>query len=133
MWPLLRLPTLSGTLLGAALLLSSPVAHAQTAAVALAAYGYDFLTMTTVESPAKSLSKLLITPAFQGKTETQLEVFGGFVSADKNLEILQRNTQTINQQLSDLTVAGWELVEVHTISTVSNACTTRYLFRKARS
>jgi hypothetical protein len=131
---LFRFPALAGFLLSAGLLLSGPVPHAQAAVptVAPAAHGYDFLTVTSMESSTKSVAKILITPAFQGKSEIQLEDFGGF-SAEKNLSKLQHNTQLVNQQLSDLTTAGWELVQAYPFTSVPGLFTTRYLFRKAKN
>lgn len=129
-----RLSTLSASLLTASLLLGSLVANAQTVGSvgAIASHGYDFLTLTSMESQSKSLSKILITPAFQGKSEIQLEDFGGF-SAEKNLAKLQHNTELVNQQLADLTAAGWELVQAYPFTSVPGLVTTRYLFRKAKS
>jgi hypothetical protein len=91
------------------------------------AKGYQFLTVTAFESQVKVLSKIIVVPAFEGKSEIQLEDFGGF-STSKNVEKLERNTLLINQELEALTTAGWELVQVYTIGTL----TTRYLFRKAK-
>lgn len=110
------------------LLLGTPSAFAQ----ALAPHGYDFLTLTSMESSTKSVAKILITPAFQGKSEIQLEDFGGF-SAEKNLAKLQHNTELVNQQLSDLTAVGWELVQAYPFTSIPGLFTTRYLFRKAKS
>lgn len=131
---LLRFPALTGFLFGAGLALSTPAARAQTTGPAsvVAAHGYDFLTVTSMESGAKSLAKILIVPAFQGKSEIQLEDFGGF-STEKNLAKLQHNTELIHQQLSDLTVAGWELVQTYPFLSSPSLVTTRYLFRKAKN
>lgn len=116
--------------LAAALLLAAGLpAAAQTGAPA--APGYSFLTVTTMESTAKSLAKIVITPAFQGKSEIQLEEFSG-LSTEKYLAKLQHNTEVINQQLTDLTVAGWELVQTYPFTSNSGPVATRYLFRKAR-
>lgn len=100
-----------------------------------APHGYDFLTVTEFEGLTKNKAKLLITPAFQGKTEVQLEDLNGSnFSVNKDLETVQRNTQVLNQQLSELTVAGWELVDVSVISILATGShTTRYLFRKPKS
>jgi hypothetical protein len=91
---------------------------------------YEFLTMTTFESQAKVLSHIYMTPAFQGKSDIQLEDFGG-ISASKNMDKLQRNTTVINQQLEAITAAGWELTFVYTI-TETGTIGTRYLFKKAK-
>ncbi|WP_345235939.1 hypothetical protein [Hymenobacter saemangeumensis] len=89
---------------------------------------YDFLTMTSFESSSDAVAKIFFSPAFNGKTEVQLEDLGG-MSVSKNLAKLQRNSMVINQQLSDLSVAGWELVQVYPIT---NSAAIRYLFRKPR-
>jgi hypothetical protein len=132
MFRLFRFPALSGLLLSASLLLSSKLAHAQMAmpAGAVAAHGYDFLTVTTLEGGAKAYSFILFSPAFQGKTEIPLES-SNVLSADKYKERIHQNTQLVNEQLSALTVAGWELVQVYTPTSPGNArC---YLFRKAKN
>ena len=130
---LCRLPAFSGLFLSAGLLLSSPVARAQMApaAGAPAAHGYDFLTVTSMESGSKAFAKILLVPAFQGKSEIQLEDFGAF-SNQKNFDKLQHNTELLHQQLSDLTVAGWELVQTYPFISSPSLVTTRYLFRKAK-
>lgn len=125
------LPALSGILLSAGLLLTSPVAHAQSAAPtgAVAAHGYDFMTVTAIEG-TKAFSVILFSPAFQGKAEMPLE-YGGLLGAEKYKELILRNTQLINEQLSALTVAGWELVQLYVPTSPANArC---YLFRKAKN
>jgi hypothetical protein len=91
---------------------------------------YDFLTVMTLESGAKALSRIFITPAFEGKSEIQLEDFGG-LSVSKNMEKMQRNTLLVNQQLTALTVGGWEIVQVYPVAE-TGVLTTRYLFRKPR-
>ena len=78
-------------------------------AQAIAPAGYTFLTMTSSESQVRAYARIFIVPAFQGKSEIQLEYSDGF-SGGRNMERLQRNTQLVNQQLEALTVAGWELV-----------------------
>jgi hypothetical protein len=113
-------------------LLSSLVVGLNSAAQAQTApgKGYEFMTMSTFESSIKSLSQMLLAPAFQGKSKIQLEDFGG-LSASKNLDKYQRNAVTITQQLEALTTAGWELVHVYPVSEMG-VLTTRYLFRKAK-
>ena len=126
-----RFPVLAGLLLSAGLQLSSPVARAQAAIPAgiPAVRGYDFLTVTTSEGP-KAYSFILFSPAFQGKTEIPLEGINT-LSGDKYRERINQNTQLINEQLSALTVAGWELVQVYPATTLANArCS---LFRKAKN
>ncbi|MFD1870926.1 hypothetical protein [Hymenobacter bucti] len=127
MHQLFRFPILSSVLLGAGLLLSSPAAHAQLTVPAT--LGYDFLTMTTIEG-TKAFSAILFSPAFQGKTEMPL-IARNVLSAEKYKELIRQNTELVNGQLSALTVAGWELVQVYTPSSPAEArC---YLFRKAKS
>lgn len=126
-----RFPALAGLLLGAGGLLSSPPTAAQTAlpAASTAVHGYDFLTMTTSEG-TKAFSCILFAPAFQGKTEIPLVTIGT-LSSDKYKELILENMQRINSQLSALTEAGWELVQVYTPTYLANArC---YLFRKAKN
>ena len=115
-------------LLGLGLLLASSAARAQATP-----RGYDFLTLTALESNVKRFSKLLYSPALGSRTETQLEALSSLSNAT-NLEDARRNAELINQALSELTVAGWELVEVHTVplGTATPVATTRYLFRKAK-
>lgn len=116
-------------LVGAGLLLGTQAAFAQGAA--LPPHGYDFMTVTTIEAGSKASSKMLLTPAFQGKAEVPLEILSAF-GAEKYLEKVQANTQLVNQQLSELTAAGWELVTVYA-GTVGALPSTRYLLRKAKS
>ncbi|GAA4502506.1 hypothetical protein GCM10023172_25970 [Hymenobacter ginsengisoli] len=85
--------------------------------------------MTTLEG-TKAYSCILFAPAFEGKTEIPLAVIAT-LNSDKYKELLLENMQRINGQLSALTVAGWELVQVYTPTTIANSrC---YLFRKAKS
>ncbi|MGI4832555.1 MAG: hypothetical protein ACRYFK_03745 [Janthinobacterium lividum] len=42
-----------------------------------APHGYDFPTAAAMESTSSSFAKLLIMPAFQGKTEVALEEYNG--------------------------------------------------------
>ena len=99
-------------------------------AQAIAPAGYTFLTMTSSESQVRAYARIFIVPAFQGKSEIQLEYSDGF-SGGRNMERLQRNTQLVNQQLEALTVAGWELVHVYPVSD-KEVLVTRYLFRKVK-
>ncbi|MVN76285.1 hypothetical protein GO988_08105 [Hymenobacter sp. HMF4947] len=119
-------------LLSAGLLLGTQAAFAQ--ASAALPHGYDFLTITIVKSPYKADCRMLLTPAFQGKTEVKLEE-EFTLAADKYRENLHRNTLLLNQTLSDLSVAGWELVETHAApeGPPPVATVTRYLLRKAKS
>ena len=116
------------------MLFSVVTASAQTAPAA--PHGYDFTTVTTIESFRKSEAKMLITPPFQGKAEVAL--------ADGDVERLTKadvakiseNTLVINEQLSALTAAGWELVQTYAVAPSTSPGTTppitRYLFRKPR-
>lgn len=125
------LTSLRRLVLSAFLLLSTSAAFAQ--AMPPAPHGYDFLTVTTIESISNKFAKILIMPSFQGKSAIDLEEYSG-LGIEKYLDKIQRNTQLINQQLSDLTVAGWELVETHVAPLSAPALSaTRYLFRKAKS
>jgi len=126
---LLRFSILSSALLSASLL-HSPLACAQVVVpAATATHGYDFLTMTAAEG-AKGLSFILFAPAFQGKTDIPLEAIN-VVGTEKYKERIRQNGQLINEQLSALTLAGWELVSIYTTATLTNSrC---YLFRKAKN
>jgi len=97
-------------------------------------HGYDFLTITLIKSPYKNDCRMLLTPAFQGKQEVKLEE-EYTLAADKYRANLHHNTLLLNQTLSDLSVAGWELVETHTAleGPAPPATVTRYLLRKAKS
>lgn len=66
---------------------------------------YDFLTVMMVESTAKSLSKLLIAPAFNGRTEIQLDALGAFLPGTR-LDQLRRTNEVLSQSLSELSAAG---------------------------
>ncbi len=120
-------------LAGLLLLLGSRPAAAQLFAPT-SARAYDFLTVTVIESPYTRESRLLFSPAFQGTTELTLEEVYN-LSNDKYRDHLQLNTTLINQSLSDLSVAGWELIDVHTalFSPAPTPTVTRYLLRKAKS
>ena len=95
-----------------------------------AAPAYEFTTVTTLESTSKSASKLFITPAFQGKAEVQLADFNAF-AAGQNKEKFQQNAQVVNQQLGDLSAAGWELIQVYPLPS-QGTFITRYLLRKPK-
>jgi hypothetical protein len=114
------------------LLVSGPAALAQIPAAT--ARSYEFLTVTVIESPYSRDSRLLLSPAFQGITEVALEETYNLAS-DKYREHLQRNTVRLNQMLSDLSSAGWELIDVHgsVVGPAPSAAVTRYLLRKAKS
>jgi len=120
-------------LAGLLLLLGSRPAAAQLFAPT-SARAYDFLTVTVIESPYTRESRLLFSPAFQGTTELTLEEVYN-LSNDKYRDHLQLNTTLINQSLSDLSVAGWELIDVYTalFSPAPTPTVTRYLLRKAKS
>lgn len=118
--------------LSAGLVLGTQAAFAQ--ASPAGAHGYDFLTITIVKSPYKSDCRMLLTPAFQGKSEVKLEEEYTLAN-DRYRENLHRNTLLLNQTLSDLSVAGWELVETHAAleGAPPAPAVTRYLLRKAKS
>lgn len=132
--PMRFLSLLTRSLLLAGLLL----ALGRPAAAQLLAPGqakaYDFLTVTMVESTAKSLSKLLIAPAFNGRTEIQLDAVAAF-SPSTRLDQLRRNNEVLTQSLGELSAAGWELIQVSpaTLATDKDVSVTRYLLRKAKS
>ncbi|MGI4740218.1 MAG: hypothetical protein ACRYG7_34030 [Janthinobacterium lividum] len=111
--------------------LRAPAAFGQTAP-----HGYDFLTVLTVESADKSVAKVLITPAFQNKSEIQLVDVTPHYATSKRVADIAKNTLTINQLLGDLTAAGWEFLQVYPLPPVSgaglNPVASRYLFRKPR-
>ena len=94
---------------------------------------YNFLTVTMVESTVKSLSKLLIAPAFNGRTEIQLDAQGAFLPSSR-LDQLRRNNEVLSQSLSELSAAGWELIQVSpaTLASDKDVSVTRYLLRKAK-
>ncbi|HET9504376.1 MAG TPA: hypothetical protein VFO93_12610 [Hymenobacter sp.] len=120
-----------GLLLGAGLVLGGPAAHAQ--ALPVPQRGYDFLTLTVIQSPYKNDCRLLLTPAFQGKTELKLEEEYDLAS-DKYRAHAQSNALLLNQLLTDLSAAGWQLAETHAAQQgpATSATVTRYLLRKAK-
>jgi hypothetical protein len=120
-----------GLLLGTGLGLSGPVARAQTLPVP--PRGYDFLTLTVIQSPYKNDCRLLLTPAFQGKTELKLEEEYDLAS-DRYRAHAQSNALLLNQLLSDLSAAGWQLADTHAAQQgpPTSATVTRYLLRKAK-
>jgi hypothetical protein len=120
--------------LGALLLLTSLGAAAQ----ASPSVAYEFLTISIVKSPYKNDCYLLLTPAFQGKTEIKLEEEYNLAS-DRYRANLQRNITLLNNTLSELSAAGWDLVNVHSTEVGAEppglqptATLTRYLLRKAK-
>ncbi|RZK16227.1 MAG: hypothetical protein EOO56_20415 [Hymenobacter sp.] len=122
---------MASIVLSTGLLLGSPAARAQLAVPTStpAARGYDFLTVTTVEGN-KAQSYLLFSTPFQGKTEVPLTSIM-LMGAEKYKEAIIQNTQLINEQLTALTVAGWELAQVYVVATPING--RAYLFRKAKN
>jgi hypothetical protein len=129
---LLFRPFLCRLVLSTVLPLGAQVAFAQTSVAP--PRGYDFLTITIVKSPYKADCRMLLTPAFQGKTEVKLEE-EYTITNDRYRENLHHNTLLLNQTLSDLPVAGWELVETHAALEGAHPApvVTRYLLRKAKS
>lgn len=95
---------------------------------------YEFMTLTLIESPYATDTRLLLTPAFKGQSEFKLEEVYN-LAANKYREHLQQNTQLVNQTLGELSEAGWELfnVQASTVGGTAAASVTRYLFRKPRS
>lgn len=129
---LLFRPFLRRLVLSTGLVLGTQAAFAQ-ASVA-APHGYDFLTITVVKSPYKTDCRMLVTPAFQGLSEVKLEEEYTLTS-DRYRENLHHNTLLLNHTLSELSVAGWELVETHAAleGAPPAPAVTRYLLRKAKS
>jgi hypothetical protein len=122
-----------GWYLGALLLLVSLGASAQTGHVI-----YDFRTISIIKSPYKNDCYLLLTPAFQGKTEIKLEEEYNLAS-DRYRANLQHNITLLNETLGELSAAGWDLVDVHSTEVGAEppglqptATITRYLLRKAK-
>jgi hypothetical protein len=107
-------------MLASVLLLSSP-ALAQTTPTT-----YEFLTLAARESSVGTLSQITFAPAFQGKTQLQLEELPA--SFAKSVPAHQHNLVTINQQLEALTAAGWELVQVFGPESQGR----EYLFRRRK-
>lgn len=125
----------TGRALGAGLLLALS-SHAASAQMLPAANGQpvDFMTLTSIEAPTKKMAKLLFAPAFNGRTEVQLESVGAFSTATI-LEQLRQNNETLTKTLGELSVAGWELIQVSPapLTVDKDVVTTRYLLRKAKS
>lgn len=118
-------------LLSAGLVLSGSPAGAQ--ALPVPSRGYDFITLTVIQSPYKNDCRLLLTPAFQGKTELKLEEEYD-LSSDKYRAHAQSNALLLNHLLSDMSVAGWQLADTHAAQQgpATSATVTRYLLRKAK-
>ena len=120
--------------LGALLLFVSLGAAAQTGRVT-----YDFMTVSVIKSPYKNDCYLLLTPAFQGKSEIKLEEEYD-LSSDRYRANLQHNIELLNGTLGELSAAGWDLVDVHSTEVGAEppglqptATITRYLLRKAKN
>ena len=94
----------------------------------------DFMTLTSIEAPTKKMAKLLFAPAFNGRTEVQLASVGAFSTATI-LEQLRQNNETLTKTLGELSVAGWELIQVSPapLTVDKDVVTTRYLLRKAKN
>jgi hypothetical protein len=111
-------------LLLAIALLTVPLAsHAQAAPSTT----YEFLTLLESEAQQNSFAKIMFAPAFQGKTEIQLENLPGTVSGNKFMTIHRQNVEIVNQQLEAVTAAGWELVHVS-----ADDRAREYLFRRLK-
>lgn len=115
---------------GFLLLLTAHSSWAQAGPVA--PHGYDFLTVTTLESTYKKEPYLLFTPAFKGQSMIPLPQSSLYASSPEDIAKLAESTALIDQKLSALTVDGWELVHVNSLITAASRPLTRYLFRKAR-
>ena len=120
--------------LGALLLFVSLGAAAQTGRVT-----YDFMTISVIKSPYKNDCYLLLTPAFQGKSEIKLDEEYNLAS-DRYRANLQHNIELLNGTLGELSAAGWDLVDVHSTEVGAEppglqptATITRYLLRKAKN
>lgn len=122
-----------GLCLGLLLALTSQSASAQLLPLG-PARSYEFRTMTVYESSAKAYARLVFAPAFNEHTELELEGLNT-LTADKARDNQRHNAEVVNQSLSQLSAAGWELIEVHSGSWVRDPSvqTTNYLFRKAKS
>jgi hypothetical protein len=107
-------------LLASVLLLNRP-ALAQTTPIT-----YEFLTLAARESSVGTLSQITFAPAFQGKTQLQLEETPA--SFAKSVPAHQRNLVMVNQQLEALTAAGWELVQAFSTDSQGR----EYLFRRRK-
>jgi hypothetical protein len=103
-------------------LLVTSAARAQTAPPP----SYEFLTVLEYETQYHKLARLVFAPAFQGKSEIELESLPG-TNSDKYTAIHGKNLELINKQLEALTVAGWELVHVS-----SDDRGHEYLFRRRK-
>ncbi len=130
------LVSLRAFFLSALLVLGAQVALAQNIITGSGPQGYDFMTVTTIESFRKAEAKMLLTPAFQGKTEIPL-ADGDITRLTANdITKITQNTLLVTQQLGALTAAGWELVQVYAVSPLSgagyNSPITRYLLRRAK-
>ncbi|MGI4873756.1 MAG: hypothetical protein ACRYFX_21565 [Janthinobacterium lividum] len=114
------------------LLLTNRPAAAQLLPAAVPARTSDFMTLTVLESPLKNMAKLLLTPAFNGRSEIQLE--DAVVLASTRLEHLCHNNEVLSQSLGELSAAGWELAEVHSVPFAGDKdiLPTRYLLRRPR-
>jgi hypothetical protein len=110
-------------LLAIGLLVAPLVSLAQTSASAT----YEFLTLLESESQQNSFAKILFAPAFQGKTEIQLESLPGTAAGNKYMTIHRQNVEIVNQQLEAITAAGWELVHVSVDDRAHE-----YLFRRPK-
>jgi hypothetical protein len=121
--------------LGVALLLALG-SHAANAQMLPATTGQrlEFMTLTSIEAPTKKMAKLLFAPAFNGRTEVQLESVGA-ISTAAILEQLRQNNETLTNALGELSAAGWELIQVSPapLAVDKDVVTTRYLLRKAKS
>ncbi|MBH8567321.1 hypothetical protein KB206_00380 [Microvirga sp. STS02] len=106
-------------------ILAGPAAFAQS----VPATAYEFLTVAELQAQQDGLAKLQFAPAFQGKTEIQLERLPGTISAAKYMGAYRHNMEVVNQQLEAVTAAGWELVHVSSSPVMSGH---EFLFRRPK-
>ena len=88
---------------------------------------YEFLTVVESQAQQSSFAKILFAPAFQGKTEQQLQDLPGTAAGGKYIATYRQNLEAVNQQLETVTAAGWELVHVSSTDRGHD-----YLFRRRK-
>ena len=93
------------------------------------AVGDDFLTVAELQSANQGFAALVFAPAFAGKTALPLAPLPNGFSGAKYVATYRQNLELVNQQLSAVTAAGWELVQVSTTMTEGGHT---YLFRRPK-
>ena len=111
-------------LLLALAIIAGPTAFAQSTPTT-----YEFLTVAELQAQQDGLAKLQFAPAFQSKTEIQLERLPGLISPSKYMNVYRHNLEVVNQQLEAVTAAGWELVHVSSSPALSGH---EFLFRRPK-